>query len=1107
MSSLANEDHYSNMMAQSDAIAALRYNPNKSYPSSTLQRKRGSSFTHIFSPSVKEKYHQLAQLRKNGAPLAAQWSIIQSMAQEEEAGHMYDHKLFSRAYISVVLNACKDVGGVSVSEAIALMPVFGIRYTDLYARCLWQLAKALLYDRAESGTSSSRSGLILDEMMGVWYLALSARLRRHNTAAKVSTTARESYDWSFLPPTPALTELLSQRARNTKHASNLSFTGGLALLLPELRSDHVPQEFYDYASPAFVTLDALRTASQDVKERYATFAEVLELMSRQLHIVQIPPALQHELAIPREESSLVRAEVEGLVRRITGVKFVPRSAGKAEVTVPASIVGTGNGRGEHQDGRQPEVGVIEQLAKARTMKVRETAANAVSDEVVPLGASPEPVPHSTISVQTASVTPQPGTKTSQPQHKQRGKMLFTYEATGEGELTVADGQDVEILETDGGDGWVRVRMVSVKVDEVEGQDGEGYVPASYLEILEPNHPITPMAVHETKTSSAASADRDGARDMQAADSQVVVAANEDASATSQATSQETDASQKVRGEDSIQTSAGTGSVDIAARDAARDAATDRFTNLRINRLGQAQQKQDLNQAENLKREILEFASHSIVPDKLYDHLLLTLLTLRSPTSAIEVWTHFLGQLAKRGRQPEVKSYTVMMKGTQILRDVPGQEAFWSRMRAAGLAPDVNAWTTRIFGLIKGGRAEDGLKALGEMGGEWVEAVQAKHAREASGPASKRKAGSKIKAEPEKLSTSQAAALYVSDVDGVPRPTAVTMNAAISALAMRADRHIPKVLAWGRAFGLEPDGTTYNTLLNVSFRHGDIEEAMAILRRMRESGIETSSDTWIVLLTQVFEGRSMDGLSAEEQRERVMGLIEAGAEGGGSGIDAKGYALAIDRLLKGYGNVEAAQAVLGHMIEVTGLQPTPHLYTIFMTYYFSREGGPDLAAVAALWEQIQREHGGRGAKLDGVFYDRMLEGYATYHHVLNSTQEVQALLARMRDEGRRPSWVALERVARALADRGEWGVLLGIVDEARAWIREEDGGRKVEMLTGDRTYGQESFWQFVVDTGLLREEGISSVAQLRRARTDISPMERRMGISRENSTVQRRRRKT
>ncbi|KAK3644408.1 hypothetical protein LTR56_009660 [Elasticomyces elasticus] len=592
--------------------------------------------------------------------------------------------------------------------------------------------------------------------------------------------------------------------------------------------------------------------------------------------------------------------------------------------------------------------------------------------------------------------------------------------------------------------------------------------------------------------------------MQAADSQVVVAANEDASAsTSQATSQETDGSRTVPGEDSIQTSTGTSSLDIAAR----DAAIDRFTNLRINRLGQAQQKQDLNHAEILKREILDFGSRSILPDKLYDHLLLTLLTLRSPTSAIEVWTHFLAQLAKRGRQPEVKSYTVMMKGTQILRDLPGQEAFWSRMRAAGLAPDVNVWTTRIFGLIKGGRAEDGLKALGEMGGEWVDAVQAKHAREAGGPASKRKAGTKIKAEPEKLSTSQAAALYVDDVDDVPRPTAVTMNAAISALAMRADRHIPKVLAWGRAFGLEPDGTTYNTLLNVSFRHGDIEEAMAILRRMREKGIETSSDTWIVLLTQVFEGRSMDGLSAQEQRERVMGLIEAGAEGGGSGIDAKGYALAIDRLLKGYGNVEAAQAVLGHMVDVAGLQPTPHLYTIFMTYYFSREGGPDLAAVAALWEQIQREHGGRGAKLDGVFYDRMLEGYATYHHNLNSTQEVQALLARMRDEGRRPSWVALERVARALADRGEWGVLLGIVDEARAWVREEDGGRKVEMLTGDRTYGQESFWQFVVDTGLLREEGISSVAQLRRARTDVSPMERRMGISRENSTVQRRRRKT
>ncbi|KAK2680854.1 hypothetical protein RAB80_002647 [Fusarium oxysporum f. sp. vasinfectum] len=55
--------------------------------------------------------------------------------------------------------------------------------------------------------------------------------------------------------------------------------------------------------------------------------------------------------------------------------------------------------------------------------------------------------------------------------EKKGKMLYAFEASGEGELTVHDGRDVVLLEPDDGSGWVKVRA---------GYK-EGLVPSSYVE--------------------------------------------------------------------------------------------------------------------------------------------------------------------------------------------------------------------------------------------------------------------------------------------------------------------------------------------------------------------------------------------------------------------------------------------------------------------------------------------------------------------------------------------------------------------------------------------------------------------------------------------------
>ncbi|KZF23597.1 putative actin polymerization protein Bzz1 [Xylona heveae TC161] len=64
-----------------------------------------------------------------------------------------------------------------------------------------------------------------------------------------------------------------------------------------------------------------------------------------------------------------------------------------------------------------------------------------------------------------------GTDALQP-GEQRGKMLYTYQANGEGEITVEEDEAITAVEPDDGSGWMRVRH-SAQV---------GLVPASYVEL-------------------------------------------------------------------------------------------------------------------------------------------------------------------------------------------------------------------------------------------------------------------------------------------------------------------------------------------------------------------------------------------------------------------------------------------------------------------------------------------------------------------------------------------------------------------------------------------------------------------------------------------------
>lgn len=74
-----------------------------------------------------------------------------------------------------------------------------------------------------------------------------------------------------------------------------------------------------------------------------------------------------------------------------------------------------------------------------------------------------------------------------------GKMIYTYAANGEGEISVEGGQEVVIVEPDDGSGWIQVQVGSQM----------GLVPASYVDASPP--PTTPTVGRPSSVYSSSNA--------------------------------------------------------------------------------------------------------------------------------------------------------------------------------------------------------------------------------------------------------------------------------------------------------------------------------------------------------------------------------------------------------------------------------------------------------------------------------------------------------------------------------------------------------------------------------------------------------------------------
>ncbi|KAF2502351.1 hypothetical protein BU16DRAFT_545742 [Lophium mytilinum] len=78
--------------------------------------------------------------------------------------------------------------------------------------------------------------------------------------------------------------------------------------------------------------------------------------------------------------------------------------------------------------------------------------------------------------------------------EQKGKVLYAYQANGDGEISVKDGLDITILEPDDGSGWTKVRAGAL----------EGLVPAAYIEAMPQTPPSSLSTINRPDSTYSAS---------------------------------------------------------------------------------------------------------------------------------------------------------------------------------------------------------------------------------------------------------------------------------------------------------------------------------------------------------------------------------------------------------------------------------------------------------------------------------------------------------------------------------------------------------------------------------------------------------------------------
>ncbi|KAJ9667104.1 hypothetical protein H2201_002623 [Coniosporium apollinis] len=428
-------------------------------------------------------------------------------------------------------------------------------------------------------------------------------------------------------------------------------------------------------------------------------------------------------------------------------------------------------------------------------------------------------------------------------------------------------------------------------------------------------------------------------------------------------------------------------------------AQDRLENFFIKRLERAIETQSVRQVETIWQDVQQAFARprdgvpmTVIPTRVYGTFLRVYMHLRQPNKAVDVWNTMIAN----GVQPTVATWTAMMDGASKAKDFVATEQIWHRMLASGVSPDAHAWTVRIQSLMLSGHHTRGLQILDEMGRIYADAARKRQVKREGN-----------------ISMSR-------DPPDVAKPNIETVNSMITAL-MRTRKQdlIPNVLAWARAFGIQPDAVTFNILIRAALQNDNAQEAMRLLKQMETMNVQPDVATVTIILNHVFRASALSDMPQQQQQEVVISTLQQ-LQTHGLPENAWVYSTLIDSLLKHHENLPAARAVLDYMSQ-RRITPSAHIYTMLITHYFS-QSPPDVAAVDALWSHIEATSG----VTDLIFFDRLVEGYAR----AGEAGRMMTFLARMGRERKSPSWFTLTTVVRALADVGDMARIRTVVNDVR-----------------------------------------------------------------------------
>lgn len=409
-----------------------------------------------------------------------------------------------------------------------------------------------------------------------------------------------------------------------------------------------------------------------------------------------------------------------------------------------------------------------------------------------------------------------------------------------------------------------------------------------------------------------------------------------------------------------------------------------------------------------------------IPPTVYSHFLMAFMGLKRPNRAIDIWN----EMIQAGITPTVSIWDAMLKGCGMAGDPQGLEGMWERMLASGIKPDAQAWATRIHGLISTGYWESGMRAFREMSAAWILAVQ------------KAYEGSEMPAY-----------ALIEDVEDVPKPNTQCFNSLVNGLSRgRKQEQLSQVFYWARNIGVKFDAYTFNPLFRTALRDGDSATASRVLADMQTAGVKPDIATFTMVLGSLF---SKENASVSESA-RHAGITAIFDSMRASGLEANAWSFAtlIQGLLRQSNNTTAAHAVLDYMV-AESIPRSSQIYTLLISHHFAQET-IDIAAVELLWHRARMD---RSVALDGLFFDRLIEGLARGGELGRCT----TALAQASKRGKAPGYYAMTEVLRALAQAGDWTR----VEEIVARVGEEERGRD-EIR---RRMGRQGFWLLVEQLGV------------------------------------------